>query len=752
MTALEIALEYIGRGWAVVPIPHKKKKPLGEEWPGWRITIADAHQRFNGGPQNVGVILGEASGGLTDVDLDTAEATRAAGYFLQRTLCFGRRSKPCSHWLYQSGLWQTEDKAAIQFKFATGTGKARTEQMILELRIGGGGKGAQTVFPGSVHETGELIAWDDARETVAQADGAALKQHCARAAAAALIAGHFPSKGARHDAGLTLGGFLSRCGFSRPDAELFSEAVTIASGQPMEKVKDVRKAAREAWDEASRPGGRARGFPAFAETFGEDVAKHVSKWLGFNSENAQAQNKPAFTNGEAAQARVIDTKAPFATAKLFLENYASGGARTLNHHRGAFYAWNGRAYLERADGELRSEIYPFLDKSFSADSKGNLSPVKPNTSIVTNVLDALRAASHLDGSIAAPAWLRPVSNYPAEEIVACKNGLLHLPSGKIVDNTPEFFTYNALDFAYDEHAPEPKIFLNFLLQLWPNDSQSICTLQEIFGYCLTCDTRQQKAFLLVGPRRSGKGTIARVLARLIGTGNTVAPTLAGIGTNFGIAPLIGKRVAIISDARLGGRADQHAIAERILSITGEDALTIDRKYSPAWTGQLQTRFVVISNELPRLADTSGALASRFIVLLLTESFYGREDQTLTAKLFTELPGILNWAITGWHRLQNFGHFKQPDSALDAVQQLEDLGSPIAAFIREKCDIGPAHEVAVDWLFQAWCEWCQAQGRDHPGTKQSFGRDIRAACPGLKSSQRGPDGDRHRTYSGIRCKP
>jgi len=81
-----------------------------------------------------------------------------------------------------------------------------------------------------------------------------------------------------------------------------------------------------------------------------------------------------------------------------------------------------------------------------------------------------------------------------------------------------------------------------------------------------------------GPKRAGKGTIARVLAWLVGTGNAVAPTLAGLGMNFGLAPQIGKRVAIISDARLGGRADQHAIAERRLSITGEDAITIDRKY------------------------------------------------------------------------------------------------------------------------------------------------------------------------------
>jgi putative DNA primase/helicase len=84
-------------------------------------------------------------------------------------------------------------------------------------------------------------------------------------------------------------------------------------------------------------------------------------------------------------------------------------------------------------------------------------------------------------------------------------------------------------------------------------------LQELFGYCLTGDTSQQKAFLIVGPPRSGKGTIAKVLKRLVGTDNAVNPTLTSLSTNFGIAPLIGKRIAIISDARLDRRANQHAI-------------------------------------------------------------------------------------------------------------------------------------------------------------------------------------------------
>jgi putative DNA primase/helicase len=91
---------------------------------------------------------------------------------------------------------------------------------------------------------------------------------------------------------------------------------------------------------------------------------------------------------------------------------------------------------------------------------------------------------------------------------------------------------------------------------------------------------------------------------------------------------------------------------------------------------------------------------------------------------------------------------QPRSALDAVQQLEDLGSPIGAFLRERCVIGAGHSVGVSHLFDAWCEWCKAQGRDHPGTAQSFGRDLRAAIPGIKVIQPRDGEDRLRFYQGI----
>src|SRR5690606_37764850 len=160
--------------------------------------------------------------------------------------------------------------------------------------------------------------------------------------------------------------------------------------------------------------------------------------------------------------------------------------------------------------------------------------------------------------------------------------------------------------------------------------------------------------------------------------------------------------------------------------SGEDAITIDRKHRASWTGRLQTRFLILTNELPRLADSSGALSSRFIVLTLKQSFYGKEDPQLTERLLGDLPGIFHWALAGLDRLIGRGHFVRPASSADAIQELEDLGSPIAAFVRDCCRVEQGRNVDCTVLYDAWKKWCNSEGRDHPGTAQTFGRDLRAA--------------------------
>ena len=188
----------------------------------------------------------------------------------------------------------------------------------------------------------------------------------------------------------------------------------------------------------------------------------------------------------------------------------------------------------------------------------------------------------------------------------------------------------------------------------------------MLGLMLTPDTSYHKVFMLVGPRRSGKSTIIRVLTALLGRDSVATPKLHDLAQDFRLAPLIDKRVACITDARIGPRTDVHALAERLLSISGEDEQQIDRKYRSPWQGKLHVRFLISTNELPRIADASGALASRFVLLTLRNSFLDREDLQLTEKLLTELPGILNAALMGLDRLRSRGNFRMPQSSLDAI--------------------------------------------------------------------------------------
>lgn len=384
-------------------------------------------------------------------------------------------------------------------------------------------------------------------------------------------------------------------------------------------------------------------------------------------------------------------------------------------------------------------------------SNANLEPFKPTKAKVNDVFDALKAAAQLPDNIDAPVWLSDEMQLSPYEIISCKNGLLHLPTLDLIPHTPAFFSLNSLDFDYDPDTRDPEEWLDFLDSVWPEDEETIDTLQEMFGYLLTQDTSQQKIFALVGPKRSGKGTIGKVLTALLGPNNVVGPTLDSFSRNFGLTPLIGKQLATISDARLGARSNINAITERLLSISGEDALTIDRKFRDPLTRQLNTRILLLSNEIPKFKDASGALVSRFIILRMTRSFYNKEDTGLADRLLKELPGILNWAIEGWQRLNEYGCFEQPSSSAELFAEFEDLSSPIHAFIRDCCEVKPSAKIECDKLFRKWGKWCDEQGRDFHGIKSSFGRDLRAAIPTLSVSQPRRGRKRIRVYSGIRLK-
>ena len=94
------ALDYFHRGWAVIPVKLRGKQPIEKAWQKQRLDEDGVREAF-ALPRNVGVLLGEASGGLIDVDLDSPEARTIAVHVLPETARFGHPGSPNSHWIYR---------------------------------------------------------------------------------------------------------------------------------------------------------------------------------------------------------------------------------------------------------------------------------------------------------------------------------------------------------------------------------------------------------------------------------------------------------------------------------------------------------------------------------------------------------------------------------------------------------------------------------------------------------------------------
>ncbi|MEU6535871.1 phage/plasmid primase, P4 family [Streptomyces sp. NPDC047000] len=449
---------------------------------------------------------------------------------------------------------------------------------------------------------------------------------------------------------------------------------------------------------------------------------------------------------------------PLAVARRLLPDWQTeDGQLICRRWRASWMRWNGASWREVDDAQMRADLYRRLEHAVylapGKDGQPEERDWAPTKQKIGNLLDALGAVTLLPTGTDAPAWLTPTGPDAPEDggpIVACANGLLRIRDRALLPHTPGFFNLVSVPFAYDPHATAPA-WERFLTQLWPDNPDAVRAVQEWFGYVLSGRTDQQKILLMVGPTRSGKGTIARVLKELVGKENLAGPTLAGLGSNFGMSTLIGKPLAVISDARLSGK-DGGQVVERLLTLSGEDTIDIDRKFRDLWTGKLPTRLMILSNELPHFGDSSGVIARRFVVLTMTASWLGREDTTLTDRLTAEMPGILNWALDGLARLQRNGRITEPSSSREAVATMQDTASPTSAFIRERCTVGPTYSVPVDTLWSVWREWAEDNGVPL-GTKQMFGRNLLSVVPQLNRTRpRDAYGRQVITYRGITLAP
>lgn len=672
MTTSNLA-QQIDAGFVFIKL--RGKQPIQKDWQNRTVSIKAGEL---GDADNVGLILGDASGGVVDVDIDDLNALRLAEYFLPQTYCqFGRASKPNSHRLYR----------------VPRAGKTRQFQhpdfgMIVELR----GNGSQTMVPPSTHPDGEPVEYTWC-ELPSQQEWARLERSVTELAIATLVAPYW-KPGNRHNLCLTLTGVLRRSGWSEEQVGDFVSRLVDA-------FKDEEQTDRFRCVESTFELGQAvNGQSRLAEVVGEDDAKCICNWLGGRPEPKEKKGSNVvlknFTDDDCAE-----EFAKFYRGKLICSLAENAWLKRQN----GVFSRVSEAEVQNLVADCGHELeqsYNFRDlqKYFSASgSKAILSLAKGKLGV------------HLD----------KLDNDP--DLVGCKNGVVDLRTDELLHSTDAIVTRKLATY-YDPDAKCPQ-FIKFLDEIFEDNQEIIQFLQRCLGYTLQGNVGGQCMFICIGSGRNGKSTLMGVLAKLFSDYAWALPMSSLVDKKFGndqtndLAMLRGKRFVACHEGEAGNK-----LAEaKVKMITGGDPIVARKLYQDFCMFMPSHKIWLATNELPQVEGTNEAIWRRLenVIRFPVTIPEHKVDPHLGAKLEQELPGILNFILEGYRDYKEKG-FKRPLCVIREAQEYRSTSDSVGLFIEACCQPEASAKSTTRDLHSAYSCWCFDNGQDEL-SKSAFGKAL-----------------------------
>jgi putative DNA primase/helicase len=685
-------------GFAVHPC--RGKVPILDAWQERRITVDQIPEFFKNG-ENVGGIMGEASGGRVDVDCDCPEAAIVAPRLLRSTPArFGRPSNRSSHLIYIS-------PGAKSLKLTDPTvkeGEARAS--IIELRA----DRHNTVLPGSIHPSGELVSWEsEGPPTVIEAEE--LERGIKRVAVMVLLARHYPPEGARHKFVMALSGTLLRSDWETEEAEHF---VGLLAEVCRDDERGDREEAVATTADRIAKGESATGFKTLAEMLPESVGKAIRTWLDVP--------RGAYIRTDIGnQERFVDEHQEDV-------RYVPGLG---------FMVWTGTHWqrdetdtvTQRAVATMRGQTQEALSNTGAVDRKELLAFVLKSEQ--TSSIRALLSLAKSNAKVVVPI----AALDPDPWLLNVENGTIDLKNGTIREHRREDLLTHCLPVAYAP-AAQASLWEKFLERVFvamvrgvEDRVESIALREYIrraFGYCLTGSTGEHVLFFMHGGGRNGKGVFMRVQERLLGALAGSLPFESLLESKHGdkmgndIARLRGRRVALASEA-----GPTRAFAEaKIKQLTGGDTITARFMYEDFFEFRPAFKIWLAANHRPRVRETTEAFWSRIKLIPFNITIPPEERVKDYGDVLAdaELPGILNWALAGCLAWQRDG--LQPPAAVTlATVDYRDGQDVIGRFIADKCLVGGGYHATSAELYSAFKAWAETNG-EYVLSQTAFGETLR----------------------------
>lgn len=277
------------------------------------------------------------------------------------------------------------------------------------------------------------------------------------------------------------------------------------------------------------------------------------------------------------------------------------------------------------------------------------------------------------------------------------------------------------DIITEEDNPKCDLWLKTLNEIFENNQDKIDILQEFFGYCLTKDTKQRKALLLIGESNCGKSTILWTIRNMLGDDNC-----SDVSANFIMNPqYTGNMMNKLANFDTDVSQDAKGYEESFKKVAGGEPVSCSPKYISTFSYKPYAKQCYGSNGFPRVTDHSEAFFNRLIIIPCDRIFQEEEqNKDLPELLKKELSGIFHWSVIGLQRLKARGRFEIKNFMKEAKQDLRDESNPIDVFLRETIQVDKDTRDPIEKgdLYNKYSLWCK-NGGNAPMSKIKFGKAV-----------------------------
>lgn len=432
--------------------------------------------------------------------------------------------------------------------------------------------------------------------------------------------------------------------------------------------------------------------------------------------------------------------------------------RVLLTWLGKTYEWHVSHWEVMPPEQLESELRRLLAPAWYLNEKEERVPWNPTPSRIDTLAKQIRRMTIVLAKQGAGHWVDctdgrcPVGEYPGRYF-SFSNGILDRKEvGPLLEHSSAFFNTWAFHFPYDPDATCP-VWEEKLAEWFP-DRESADHLEEILGHLLLGGMEYDKIFALLGEPRAGKGTVMRLLHGMIGSGYSTQ-SIDDLTDRFGAEDLLGKSVIHLAEA-VSPEAGRKAVS-LLKRVSGRDeGLKVKMKGSKSVDADMFCRFVLTGNEELTLPDSSGAIVTRLDggLVMFGKSFFGKEDETLDARLRAERSGIFNRLLTAHERLTARGRFVQSEAGRTMLARLRGNSAPAKEWMGRNVEVtGDLSDwIEVDWMLERYSDEfkvSKAQARSAVGPLMPMASERVYLHLTVEEKAAGMEQRRPSVYKGVR---